>query len=208
MADQKNCSKGNVQCKGSKGIRCKSSCSNRLKNKTNIKQLDKLVDTINKAKDIKDSIKNKNKVTEKVIELAEDSVSTGIVEGAGLIGSTIGSSAGPLGSLTGSFLASTAAKHSLLLRDSIEELAGTVEFDSLSRVDKAKAILDRAKQNDKKADALEEAAGFAVGNFAPNVMKFVPDKVGSFPVPKGMIAAIATVPSIRKYLIDKKLKIE
>ena len=189
MADQKNCSTGNVQCKGPSGIRCKKSCSTKLKNPTNIKRLNRLVDVINKARDTKTG------------KLAEDNFENVVVNTAGTLGGFVGGASGPVGAIVGDLLASTAVKHSILVKDSYDDLANTEEFESKTRWEKAKAVLERARANDQKAKAAGEATGFLVGNSVAETTKFIPG-IGGLPM-KGAAAAMIVMPILQQQINQK-----
>ena len=190
MADQKNCTEGNIQCPGPRGIRCKKSCSKKLTNRTNIKQLDKLVDTINVARE------------SKVGQFAEDKSEDLIVNAAGTAGAIAAGALGPVGPIVGDLLASTAVKHTILVKDSFDDLANTKEFESLNRWQKAAAVLRRAKANDQKAKAAGEGTGFLVGNSVAQITKGIP-VLGNLPLRGGAVALV--VMPILQDQINRKL---
>lgn len=193
MSNQKNCSPGNIPCKGPSGAtRCKTQCYNKI-SKTNSKQLNKLIDVINKVKETR------------LGKLAEDNLEDAVVNTAGTIGGIVGGSAGPVGSLVGDLLASTAVKHSLLVTDSYNDLANTVEFDKLSKWGKATAVIKRAQANDQKAKAIGEGTGFLIGNSAALGLNSIP-RMGGIPL-KGAAAAFILMPKIQKS-INKNLGVE
>jgi len=190
MADQKNCTKGNIPCAGESGVtRCKPKCSNKLPQSSNEK-LNKLVNLINKAKD--------TKAGKFVTGKTEDA----IVNTAGTLGGLAGSGAGPVGAIVGDLLASTAVKHSILVKDSLDDLKNTEEFEAKGKWGKAKAVLERARANDQKAKAIGEGTGFLVGNSAAQALKTIP-AISGIPL-KGGAAALLVMPILQAQ-INKSL---
>lgn len=87
-----------------------------------------------------------NKAANDLFGLIEKIGPDAIVNAAGTTGGAAGAAvAGPVGSIAGDLIASTAAKHMLLLKDAYDSLKADETFQSASKRSKARQIFAKAR---------------------------------------------------------------
>lgn len=119
------------------------------------------------------------------------------VNTAGTVGGIAGGAAGPIGAVAGDLVASTAARHTLLLKESYDAIKDTDEFKAMKPWDKAFKVLEGAKSQEAKDVAAGDIEGFVIGNVSAAVLNAIPG-IGGIPL-KGAIAASVLVPKIQQY---------
>lgn len=138
-----------------------------------------------------------NKAANQLVELITKAKPDLIVNTAGTAGGAAGAAvAGPIGSIAGDFIASTAAKHTLLLTEAYDKVKDSDDFKSASSWQKASQVLKQARAPEAKKDAAQEVEGFAIGNISAAILSNIP-AIGGLPM-KGAIAASILVPAIQK----------